>query len=89
MSDAPPPERKPLPGTKARMPFEMPKAPGASSLKQGALLVYGVLVVALLGAAAYMALVENMPLTSPWVAAPAIGSLWFMLRLFMVWGSRG
>lgn len=88
MSDEKPSERKPLPGTKARMPFEMPKAPGAS-MKQGALLVYGVLVVALLGVAAYMAVVENMPLTSPWVAAPSIGSLWFVLRLFMVWGSRG
>ena len=88
MSDDKPPERSPLPRVKGRLPFDMPKAPGVS-MKQGALLVYGAMVAALLGVAAYMALIEGMPLTSPWVAAPAIGSLWFVLRLFMVWGSRG
>ncbi len=77
-----------LPRVKGRLPFDAPKAAGAS-MKQSALLVYGALVLGLIGVAAYMALVQGMPLTSPWVAAPAIGSLWFVLRLFMIWGSRG
>ena len=86
------PEKKPpyagLPRVKGRLPFEAPRAPGAA-MKQSALIVYGALVVGLIGLALYMALVEKLALTSPWVAAPAIGSLWFGLRLFMVWGSRG
>ena len=91
--DAPEPERKPppygaLPRVKGRLPFEPPRAPSAA-MKQSALIVYGLLVAGLIGVALYMALVERLPLTSPWVAAPAIGSLWFVLRLFMVWGSRG
>ena len=77
-----------LPRVKGRLPFDAPKVSGAS-MKQSALLVYGVLVLGLIGVAAYMAVVQGMPLTSPWVAAPAIGSLWFVLRLFMIWGSRG
>lgn len=88
MSEDKPSERGAPPRVKGRLPFEAPKAPGAS-MRQGALLVYGVLVLGLIGVALYMALVEKMPLTSPWVAAPAIGSLWFVLRLFMIWGSRG
>jgi hypothetical protein len=33
-------------------------------------------------------LIEQRPLMSGWVAAPAIGALWFGLRLFMILGSR-
>ncbi len=87
MSEEEPP-RRPLPRLKGRLPFAAPDASRAS-MRQGALIVYGVLVIGLIGVALYMALVRDMPLASPWVAAPAIGSLWFMLRLFMVWGSRG
>lgn len=79
---------EPLPRVKGRLPFGGDKA-SRTSMKQSALVVYGVLVLGLIGVALYMALIEQLPLTSPWVAAPAIGSLWFVLRLFMVWGSRG
>ncbi len=82
------PSERPLPRVKGRLPFE---APGAKrpSLKPSSLVLYAIIVAALLGLALYMAIVERMPVLSPWVAAPAIGSLWFMLRLFMIWGSRG
>jgi hypothetical protein len=88
VSEDKPPERNALPRVKGRLPFAMPGAPGAS-MKSSALLVYGLLTAGLIGLALYMALIERLPLTSPWVAAPAIGSLWFVLRLFMIWGSRG
>lgn len=88
MSEEQPPQRSPLPRVKGRLPFDAPKASGPA-MRQSALVVYGVLVLGLIGVAFYMALVQAMPLTSPWVAAPAIGSLWFVLRLFMIWGSRG
>ena len=88
MSENDPTGRGPMPRVKGRLPFEAPK-PSRASTKQGALLVYGVLVLGLIGLALYMALVEKLPLISPWVMAPAIGSLWFVLRLFMIWGSRG
>jgi hypothetical protein len=87
VSEEKPTEPK-LPRVKGRLPFP---APGASrtSMRQSALVVYAVLTAALIGVAVYMALVEQRPLASPWVAAPTIGSLWFALRLFMIWGSRG
>ncbi len=51
--------------------------------KGGKVFVFAV-VAALCGAgAAYMALVQRMPLTDMRVVAPAIGALWFGLRVFM------
>lgn len=76
----------PLPRTKTRLPFE--PAPFARAARNGAPVVYGVLVVVCLGVAAYMKLVMHMPLMSGYVIAPAIGSLWFALRLFMSWAAR-
>ncbi|HRO02581.1 MAG TPA: hypothetical protein PLS69_03125 [Terricaulis sp.] len=88
MSERDPSEHGALPRVKGRLPFE---APGAKrpSMKQSALLVYGVITFGLIALAVYMAVFERLPLMSPWVLAPAIGSLWFVLRLFMIWGSRG
>lgn len=76
----------PLPRTKSRLPFE--PAPFARAAQNGAPVVYGVLLVACVGLAAYMKLVMNMPLMSGYVIAPAIGAIWFALRLFMSWSAR-
>ncbi len=82
-------ERPPHEGVKRRrLPFETDKRQGAA-FRQTSLIVYGVLVAGLFGLALYMALVVGHPLTSAYVAGPAIGALWFCLRLFMIWGSRG
>jgi len=48
---------------------------------------YSLLTLCLVGLAVYMAFFERHPLDSPFVIAPAIGALWFALRLFMIWGS--
>jgi hypothetical protein len=75
-----------LPRRKTRLPFE--ERPVRRAARQGALLVYAVLTAGLVGVALYMALAVGHPLTSAYVAGPAIGALWFALRLFMIWGSR-
>ena len=49
----------------------------------GKTLLFVAIVVACGGAAAYMYFVQHMPLTDMRVSAPAIGALWFGLRLFM------
>lgn len=65
---------------------EAPRRLGAS-FKQNALIVYGALTAVLAGVALFMAFAQQRPLDSPYVIAPAIGALWFGLRLFMIWGS--
>ena len=85
MSDAEPP-RNELPRTKGRLPFE--QKPFGGALRRGATLVYGALTVGLLGLALYMWQVVGHPLVSGYVAAPAIGAVWFGLRLFMMLGSK-
>ncbi len=59
-----------------------------SSLRSGGILLYGVLVAAMAGIGAYNYTVQGQPLTSVYVAGPAIGAVWFGLRLFMIMGSR-
>ena len=59
-----------------------------SLAKQGAVAIYALAAIILAGVAVYMAAVEQRPLMSGWVAAPAIGAVWFGLRLFMILGSR-
>ena len=49
----------------------------------GKLFLFAVLALVCGGGAAYMALVQRMPLTDMRVVAPAIGALWFGLRVFM------
>jgi hypothetical protein len=85
VSEPAPPERE-LPRVKARLPFE--QRPFGDAAKRGALSIYAVLTLGLAGLALYMALVAGRPLTSAHVAGPAIGALWFGLRVFMIWGSR-
>ena len=88
MNEPTPPERGRQPRVKGRLPFSAPDASRAA-MRQGALVVYGLLTAGLIGLALYMALVQQRPVMSPWVASPAIGAVWFALRLFMIWGSRG
>lgn len=78
----------PLPRTKGRLPFD-PNAASRAPQRGAAVAVYGVLTLGLLGVAVYMALVEQRPLASGYVAGPAIGAAWFALRLFMSLAPRG
>lgn len=82
MSEGPPslPPRR-------RLDVEKPIGVGGT-VQRGAVWVYGLVTVALVAVTLYMALIEQRPLMSGWVAAPAIGALWFGLRLFMIMGSR-
>jgi hypothetical protein len=80
--------QKGLPRTETRLPFKAPDGPGRG-FKTASLVFYAVLVAGLIGLTLYMALAVGHPLTSAYVAGPAIGALWFALRLFMIWGSRG
>ena len=50
---------------------------------KGKTLLFLSIIVACGGAAAYMFFVQNMPWSDMRVIAPAIGALWFGLRLFM------
>jgi hypothetical protein len=85
VSEERPPEDGPL-RHRTRLPFE--EKPFRSTVQRGAVFVYAVLTAGLLGLALYMWQVVGHPLTSGYVAAPAIGALWFGLRLFMLMGSR-
>ena len=83
MSDAPPPGSTP----RRKLDVEQPIGIGGFA-KNGAAAVYGLSALILAGIAVYMAVVEQRPLMTGWVAAPAIGAVWFGLRLFMILGSR-
>jgi hypothetical protein len=76
-----------LPRAKARLPFEPRAALGGGVRRVGAA-VYGVLVAGLAVVAVYMGAIVGHPLTSPYVAAPAVGAAWFGLRLFMTLAPR-
>jgi hypothetical protein len=79
----PPPNVPP----RRKLDVEQPMAVG-NFAKQGAVAIYALAAIILAGVAVYMAVVEQRPLMSGWVAAPAIGAVWFGLRLFMILGSR-
>ena len=51
--------------------------------KGGKVFVFAVLAVICGAGAAYMALVQRMPITDMRVVAPSIGALWVGLRVFM------
>jgi hypothetical protein len=80
-------ERPPGLTPRRKLDVEQPIAVGGIA-KNGALVTYALVTVALIGIALYMAVVEQRPVMSGWVAAPAIGAVWFGLRLFMILGSR-
>jgi hypothetical protein len=82
-----------LPRVKARLPFgDRPATPGGArgaAARRAGVIVYGALIAILIGVAYYMAAVQGHPLTSPYVAAPAVGAAWFALRLLMTMAPRG
>lgn len=82
MSDVRPPPR---PRSRWRDLADGVRAPPARS---ASLVLYMLLTLGLIGVSFYTGLVLRHPLTSGYVAGPAIGALWFGLRLFMIWGSR-
>lgn len=82
--DTPPPS--PL-QVKRRLPFE--EKPFRGSAKNVRMFLYGILTLGLAGLAIYMAAFMHLPLTSGYVAAPAVGAIWFGLRTFMSLNSRG
>ena len=50
---------------------------------QGKSLMFASIVIGCAGLAAYMYFVQHMSLTDMRVIAPAVGALWFGVRLFM------
>lgn len=61
---------------------------GGSALNSSKLMIYALITVILAGLAAYNALIQAMDWTSPYVIAPAVGAVWFALRLFMIWSAN-
>jgi sulfite exporter TauE/SafE len=82
VSDTAPPNLPP----RKKLAVEQPLR--SATLNSGRLLIYALVAVVLGGLAAYNALVQNLELTSPYVIAPAIGAVWFALRLVMIWSSN-
>ena len=82
MSAGPPPNLPPRKKLAIEQPMRMDRAVG------GRLLVYGALTVVLISVSAYNAFIQHLPFTSPYVIAPAVGAVWFALRLFMIWSSN-
>ena len=80
MSEERPPENG-LPRPKGRLPFEPIRSP--LSGQGGKVFLFAVLAIACGAAAAYMAVVQRMPWTDMRVMGPAIGAIWFGLRVFM------
>ncbi len=66
-----------------RRRVEFPPMPMPFTGGQGKTLVFLSIVVICLAAAGYMFFVQHMPWSDMRVIAPAIGALWFALRLFM------
>jgi hypothetical protein len=71
--------------TEAKRPRFEPISLGGVA-RTGARWVYVFAAVGCAGVAAYMAAVQGRPLTSAYVAAPAIGAVWFGLRTIMMLG---
>ncbi|MFZ2029723.1 MAG: hypothetical protein WAU68_05385 [Vitreimonas sp.] len=61
-------------------PMAMPFTGGG---QQGKTLLFVAIVFVCAGVSAYMYFVQHMPLTDMRVIGPAMGALWFVLRLFM------
>ena len=75
---------------RTRLPFQQRTLrPGGASLRGASLAVYAVLVVGLAGLALYNLTVAGLPMMSGYVIAPAVGAVWFALRLFMTLAPKG
>jgi hypothetical protein len=75
-----PPSNEP-PGKRRRVEFEPMALPFAGG--RGKPLLFASVVLGCAAVAAYMYFVQHMPLMDMRVVAPAVGALWFGLRLFM------
>ncbi|MDZ4690507.1 hypothetical protein [Terricaulis sp.] len=82
MSDPQPP----IEPTPQRGRYEPIRLGGA--VRRSAVVIYALLAIGLAGLAVFMATLGQREITSMYVAAPAIGSLWFGLRVFMMLGSK-
>jgi hypothetical protein len=82
VSETPPPNLPP----RRKLAIEQPL--GGNALKSGKLFIYAGVAIVLGGLAGYNALVRQLDLTSPYVIGPAIGAVWFALRLVMIWSSN-
>ena len=83
MSDA-----SPSPNLPPRKKLAVERQLAGAALNSGKLMIYALITVVLAGLAAYNALVHQMDWTSPYVIAPAVGAVWFALRLFMIWSAN-
>jgi hypothetical protein len=70
---------------KARLPFDPTLSPGGGKGGQAAVLViYAVAFVMMAGAAAFMLVRRGHAFTEPHVLIPALGAVWFLVRIIMV-----
>lgn len=70
---------------KPRLPTDPVIAPGGNRAARTAVLViYAVAFFAMAGAAAVMAFARGFALTTPQVLIPALGAVWFLVRIMMV-----
>jgi hypothetical protein len=81
-------EDQPPPEPKRRVSYEPIRFGAGGRLRGAGAMIYGGLAAFMAALGVYMAAVEGHPLASPYVAGPAIGALWFGLRLFMMLSSR-
>jgi hypothetical protein len=86
--DTPQPPDSPLPQPRSRLPFAQ-RMPGQNAAGGIEIAILASVATALVGLAIYMSLVLRHPWTSPYVIAPAIGAVWFALRLFLKFTPKG
>lgn len=82
----PPPSEPRISWARKRLPFEEVRSPLSGNWIK--LVLFALLAICCAAAAGYVALVLHMPLTDMRVVAPAIGALWFVLRIFMMLNPR-
>jgi len=73
--------------SRTRLPFAQRADGGAASGVEIAILAS--VATALVGLALYMGVVLRHAWTSPYVIAPAVGAVWFALRLFLKFTPKG
>jgi len=69
-------------------PEDNPRIPQPIRVGGGFMFVYAALTVAFAGAAAWLIIMRDAPLSSPQVAVSGLGALWFALRTAMSFSSR-
>lgn len=81
-------EQSPPLYARTRLPFENERISLRGQAKGAGVALYGLIVLACVGAALYMALVVRHPILSAYVMAPAVGAAWFAARLLMMLGPK-